>query len=112
MSQYRDTGRSESRVDDAKERLREGMDGAREAASETRDYVSGKYSEAKDRLHHMSDDARERWEHLRETDYDEVWDGVKNTVRDNPGPSLLIAGAVGLAIGVLLAGSSSVSRHR
>jgi ElaB/YqjD/DUF883 family membrane-anchored ribosome-binding protein len=100
-------------MDEAKERLREGMHSAKSAASDTRDYVSEKYGEAKDRLHHMSDDARERWDHLRDTDYDEVWDGVKNSVRENPGPALLIAGAVGLAIGVLLAGSSAAtSRHR
>ncbi len=113
MSQYRDSmGRSDSRMDEAKERLREGMHSAKAAASDTRDYVSGKYSEAKNRLHHMTDDARSRVDHLRDTDYDEVWDGVKNSVRDNPGPALLIAGAVGLAIGVLLASSSAAVRDR
>lgn len=113
MSQYRDTtGRSDNRIDEAKERLREGMDGAKSAASDTRDYVSSKYGEARDRFSHMSDDARERWEHLRDTDYDEVWDGVKGSVRENPGPALLIAGAVGLAIGVLLAGSSAATSRR
>lgn len=110
MSQYRDS--MGNTADDMKSRMRDGMEGARSAASETRDYVSSKYSEAKDRLHHMGDDLHERWDHLRETDYDEAWEGVKDTVRQNPGPALLIAGAIGLAIGAILAGSGASSSRR
>lgn len=110
MSQYRDS--MDNAADDAKARLRDGMDNARTAASDTRDYVSGKYSEAKDRLHHMGEDAQERWEQLRDTDYNEVWDDVKDSVRQNPGPALLIAGAVGLAVGVLLAGTGAAAASR
>ena len=113
MSQYRDNlNRAEDQVDDAKARLRDGMDSAKSAAADTRDYVSGKYSEAKDRLSRMGDDVHDRWDEIRDTDYDEVWDGVKTSVRENPGPALLLAGAVGLAVGVLLAGSSAAVRHR
>ncbi len=113
MSQYRDSmGRSEGVMNDAKSRLREGVESAKSAAADTRDRMNEKMSEAKDRMHHMQDDMRERWDHIRDTDYDEVWDGVKNSVRENPGPALLIAGAVGLAIGVMLAGSSAAARRR
>lgn len=113
MSQYRDTtGRSEGAIHDAKTRLREGMDSAKAAAADTRERMNEKMHEARDRMHHMQDDMRDRWDSLRNTDYDEVWDGVKNTVRENPGPALLIAGAVGLAIGVMLAGSSAAARRR
>lgn len=113
MSQYRDSmGRAEGNMDDAKERMREGMDSAKAAASDTRDYVSGKYNEARDRMGNMGADMKDRFDHIRDTDYDEVWVDVKNSVRENPGPALLIAGAVGLAVGVLLAGSSAAVRHR
>lgn len=113
MSHYRDSmGNAEGHVDDAKKRLREGMDSARSAASETRDYVSDKYSEAKDRMSRMGHEAKDRFDHLRDTDVDEMWDGVKTSVRENPGPALLIAGAVGLALGVLIAGSGAAAKRR
>jgi len=105
-------GRSEGMMGDAKNRMREGMESAKAAAADTRERINEKMEEARHRMHHMQDDMRDRWEHLRETDYDEVWDGVKSTVRENPGPALLIAGAVGLAIGVMLAGSSAAARRR
>jgi ElaB/YqjD/DUF883 family membrane-anchored ribosome-binding protein len=110
MSQFRDS--MGNATDDAKSRLRDGMDSARAAASDTRDFVNNKFSEAKDRLSHMSEDLHGRFDHLKETDYDEAWENVKDTVRQNPGPALLIAGAVGLALGAILAGSGSSSRRR
>jgi len=113
MSQYRDTmGRSESTMEDAKHRLREGMDNAKSKAYDAKDYVSNKMHDARDSMSHMSDEMRMKMESLRDTDYDEVWEGVKDRVRDNPGPALLLAGAVGLAIGVILAGSSAAVSHR
>lgn len=110
MSQYRD--QMNSGMEDAKSRLREGMDSARSAASEARDYVNTKMHDARDTMSHMGEQARERFEAIRDTDYDEMWEGMKGRVRENPGPALLIAGAVGLAIGVLLAGSSAAATHR
>jgi len=111
MSQYRDS--MDDATEQAKSRLRDGMDSARSAASEARDYVSEKYSEARDRMSHLGEEVNERWEQIRDTDYEEVWDGVKDSVRRNPGPALLIAGAVGLAVGAILAGSgASASRRR
>lgn len=105
MSQYRDSmGNTE---EDMKSRLQGGMDSAKHAAADTRDYVSGKYQEARDRMDHVGDDMRDKFDHLRDTDYDEVWDDVQESIRQNPGPALLIAAAVGLAVGVLLAGSSA-----
>lgn len=109
MSQYRDS--MGNAADDMKGRVREGMESARHAASDARDFVSEKYEEARERLHRLGDEAHERFDHLRETDYEEVWDNVKQTVRENPGPALLIAGAVGLAIGAMIAGSGA-SRRR
>ncbi len=107
MSQYRDSmGNTE---EDIKARLQDGLESAKSAAADTRDYVSGKYQEARDRMGHMGDDVRDRFDHLRDTDYDEVWTDVQNSVRQNPGPALLIAAAVGLAVGVLLAGSSAAA---
>ncbi len=107
MSQYRDTmGNTE---DDMKARLQGGMDSAKHAAADTRDYVSGKYQEARDVMGHMGDDMRDKFDSIRDTDYDEVWGDVQESVRQNPGPALLIAAAVGLALGVLLAGSSAAA---
>ena len=107
MSQYRDTmGRAEEGMESAKNRIREGMDSARSAAYDAKDYVTSKLEDARSSMH-------DSFESLRDTDYDEVWDSMKDRVRENPGPALLIAGAVGLAIGVFLAGSgAAVTRRR
>jgi ElaB/YqjD/DUF883 family membrane-anchored ribosome-binding protein len=110
MSQYRDSMGNAS--DDVKSRVRDGMDSARAAASDTRDFVSNKFSEAKDRLAGVGDEIHGQWEHLRDTDYDEAWENVKDTVRQNPGPALLIAGAIGLALGAILAGTGVASSRR
>lgn len=110
MSQFRDS--MDNTADDMKSRVREGMDSARSAAEDTRHYVNEKYSEAKERLSHLGDDMHERWESIRDTDYEEAWEGVKDTVRRNPGPALLIAGAVGLAIGAIIAASGASHSRR
>lgn len=110
MSQYKDSmGRAE---DDLKSCLQDGMDSAKTAAADTRDYVSNKYQEARDQMGHLGEDMKDKFDQLRDTDYDEVWGDVKDTIRENPGPALLIAGAIGLAIGVLLAGSSAATHRR
>src|SRR5690606_23441992 len=97
--------RAEDTVESARHRLREGVDNARSAAHDAKDYVSSRFSEAREA-------AGEQWQQLRDTDYDEVWDGVKTKIKENPGPAILVAGAIGLAIGVFLAGSSAASRRR
>lgn len=114
MSQFRDSmdKNASDHMDEAKSRLRDGMDTVRSAASDTREYMNEKYSEVKDRASHLGDDMREQWDHLRDTDYEEVWGSVKDSVRENPGPALLIAGVVGLALGALLAGSTAASTRR
>lgn len=107
MSQYRDTmGNAE---DDMKSRLNDGMDSAKSAAADAKDYMSTKYQESRDRMGHMGDEMKDKFDNLRDTDYDEVWGDVQDSIRQNPGPALLIAGAVGLALGVLLAGSSAAA---
>lgn len=110
MSQYRDS--MDNAADDVKSRVRDGMDSARSAAEDARDYVSDKYSEARERMSHLGEEMHDRWESIRDTDYEEAWEGVKDTVRRNPGPALLIAGAVGLALGAILAGSGAAHHHR
>lgn len=107
MSQYRDNfdRATEEGVESARHRMREGVDSARAAAHDAKDYVSSKFNDARDSVN-------EQWEHLRDADYDEVWDGVKTSIKENPGPAILVAGAIGLAVGIFLAGSSAAARRR
>lgn len=115
--------RIEEEMHEAKDRLKEGAesarsaardarDSARTAARDARDYVSDKFSEAKHRMDDLGHEARQKFDELRDTDYDEVWEGVKDRVRKNPGPALLLVGAVGLAVGLLVAGSGVAASRR
>ena len=115
MSQYKDSlsnsydntqSKVEGMAQDAKSRFRDGLDSAKDSASNARDFMNEKMHDTRDRANELGSEVRDGFDRVRNMDredVEEVWDGVKDRVRDNPGPALLIAAGVGLAIGLLMA---------
>ena len=56
------------------------------------------------KLHDGTEKAQEVYEKVSHTTIDDVTKSVSNYVKDQPGKSLLIAGAVGLVAGLLIRG--------
>ncbi len=84
-------------VDTTSKAVEEKIDAARGVASEKR---------LRDRMGEAAEAVKARAQSLKEkiqnTEWDDVQQGVKNYVRDNPGKSLAIALGVGFVLGFLL----------
>ena len=104
--------------DDTRDRLDSGLDAARDLFEELADDVSEKAGAtrrevrrraeaarafAKDKLGSAKEGLRQGYDRVRK-DVGELSTDVNEYVRDNPGKSILIAAAVGFAIGLLVRG--------
>ena len=83
-----------SRLEDAKERVLKASRTVREEAEHASEFAKDRYGTATDSLRDGYDRARKDMDRLRED--------VTTYVRDNPGRSILIAGAVGFFVGFLI----------
>jgi ElaB/YqjD/DUF883 family membrane-anchored ribosome-binding protein len=104
----------ESSLHDAKDIAREGMEHLRHAASDAKSMLDEKLHATRQQASDVGGRLSESWEHMRSMDsgdYNEVWDDVKTRVRENPGPALMIAAGVGIAVGLIMALNSTPKRR-
>ncbi len=108
--------RAKEAVHETVEKTREQLDSAREKFQEVADQVGERFHETSEEVRRRAEKAREaarqRYEetsqHLREgyararEDLGGVTDEVIRYTRDNPGQALLIAGAAGFILGLLI----------
>ena len=85
---------AKSRLEDAKERVSKASRTVREEAEHASEFAKERYGSATDTLREGYDRARK--------DMDKLSEDVTTYVRDNPGRSILIAGAVGFFVGFLI----------
>jgi ElaB/YqjD/DUF883 family membrane-anchored ribosome-binding protein len=85
---------AKSRLEDAKERVLKASRTVREEAENASEYAKERYGTASESIREGYDKARRDMDGLRED--------VTVYVRDNPGRSVLIAGAIGFFIGFLI----------
>ena len=85
---------AKSRLEDAKERVLKASRTVREEAEHASEYAKERYGTASESIREGYDKARRDMDRLR--------DDVTVYVRDNPGRSVLIAGAIGFFIGFLI----------
>lgn len=92
------TGSNQAGLDGVRQRVRETADHAREVIrdkvgtlGEQMGGISGNMTEQFDRIRHMNRD-----------DYEEVWTGVKERARQNPGQTILVSAAVGFVLGMMM----------
>lgn len=88
---------NETTMGDTSRAVEEKIDAAREVAGDRR--LRDKVGEAADAMKARAQSLRDK---IRDTEWDDVQDGVVRYVRENPGKSLAIAAGVGFLIGFIL----------
>ena len=83
-------------LDEAKERVQRASSFVREEAARATDFARERYGVAAESMREGYGKARK--------DFDRLSDDVTTYVRDNPGRSVLIAGALGFFLGFLIRG--------
>lgn len=86
-----------------------GMDGVRQrvmdTADQAREMLREKVGMVSEQMGGVSDSMTEQFDRIRQMnrdDYEEVWTGVKERARQNPGQTILISAAVGLVVGMMM----------
>ena len=90
------TEKTKATLDEAKERVQRASQVVREEAAKATEFAKERYGVAAESLRDGYGKARK--------DFDRLSDDVTTYVRDNPGRSILIAGAVGFFLGFLIRG--------
>lgn len=86
-------------LDDAARAVDEKIDAARGAVGERAGRLRDRMGEAAEAVKARAQSLKEK---IQNTEWDDVQQGVKSYVRDNPGKSLAIALGVGFVLGFLL----------
>ena len=90
------TDKTRATLDEAKERVQRASTFVREEAGRATEFARERYDVASENLREGYGKARK--------DLDRLSDDVTTYVRDNPGRSVLIAGALGFFLGLLIRG--------
>lgn len=88
-----------TKIEDAARTVDEKIDATREAVGDRATRVRERMGEMADNVKAKAASLRDK---IRETEWDDVVDGVSGYVRNNPGKSVAIALGVGFALGLLL----------
>jgi len=85
------------------------MDGVRQRVMETADQARemlrdkmGRVTEQMGGLQGQMTDQFDRVRQMNRDDYEEVWMGVKERARQNPGQTILVSAAVGFVLGMMM----------